>query len=397
VKLLHTSDWHLGKRPSGPERFSVARYEDYFRAAEYVVDRAIELGVDIFIIAGDLFDSNRIDAETLYRTELLLVKLKDNGIRTFAVAGNHDRAYESESWIRYLEKKELIECPEVFKDGEAFQFEFYKIEDINIYGVQYFGELTSEVLTELSKGLEGNNNIVICHTAIIDWKTEDVFLPGCVKRDVVDLFFGKVRYFAGGHFHSFNAYPTNAPFFFIPGSLEYWDLYEDDEKGFILYNLEDNTYNFYPSYKRKRSIHRLLSADLYEYAEKLSVDEGELVILKVKVSQDGLYKTDEVKKILMQKGALHVQIDIEYDDTSKVDLKQSVLSREMLERKIIASWQNLFSASDENINRTHEFIKWAKSVVNEKNSDPVLLFERFNTLLESILGDGKNDYKESRA
>ncbi|ODN30493.1 metallophosphoesterase family protein [Fervidobacterium thailandense] len=391
MKLLHTSDWHLGKKPSGSDRYSETRYEDYFKAAEYVVDRAIELGVDVFIIAGDLFDSNKIDAETLYRAEVLLTKLKDNSIRTLAIAGNHDRAYESESWIRYLEKRELIECPEVCKDGETYQFKTFDIHGFKIYGIQYFGELTSEVLAELAKRLDGNNNVVICHTAISNWKTEDVLLPGCVTKDVVDLFSGKVRYFAAGHFHSFSAYPENSPFFFIPGSLEYWDLYEDDEKGFIVYDLENGTYDFYPSYKRKRSIHKVLSTELYEYAEKLNVDEGELVILKVQISHDGCYKTDEVKKLLMQKGALHVQIDLEYDNVSKIDFKRSTFSKEMLERMIISSWRNPFSTSDQNINQTHEFIKWAKSIIAEASVDTSILFERFDALLDFILGDGKDD------
>ncbi|SHF29513.1 Calcineurin-like phosphoesterase [Marinitoga hydrogenitolerans DSM 16785] len=78
MKILHTSDWHLGRRPVGGIcEYTNKRYEDYFNAAEYIADKAIELSVDIFLISGDLFDKSTLLPDILYRTEKILEKLKN--------------------------------------------------------------------------------------------------------------------------------------------------------------------------------------------------------------------------------------------------------------------------------------------------------------------------------
>ncbi|WP_129409543.1 metallophosphoesterase family protein [Marinitoga lauensis] len=108
--MLHTSDWHLGRRPvGGIGEYSNIRYEDYFNAAEYIVDIAIEKKIDVFIIAGDLFDRSSLLPDILFKTEKILEKLRNNNIKTLLIEGNHDKIYTHEdSWIKYLENKGLV-------------------------------------------------------------------------------------------------------------------------------------------------------------------------------------------------------------------------------------------------------------------------------------------------
>ena len=57
LTILHTSDCHLdGDAPWRDGRHATSEHFAAFRA---VVDRAIALDVDLVVIAGDLFDSNR--------------------------------------------------------------------------------------------------------------------------------------------------------------------------------------------------------------------------------------------------------------------------------------------------------------------------------------------------
>lgn len=86
VKLLHTADWHLGKRL---DNFS--RIEEQKEVLDEICQVADEQEADIVLIAGDLFDTFNppIEAEDLfYKT---LRRLTRNGQRpVLAIAGNHD-------------------------------------------------------------------------------------------------------------------------------------------------------------------------------------------------------------------------------------------------------------------------------------------------------------------
>lgn len=86
MKILHTADWHLGKRLE-----SFSRLEEQKLVMQEIVDIADQEQVDLVIIAGDLFDTFNppIEAEELfYRT---LRKLSHSGNRpVIALAGNHD-------------------------------------------------------------------------------------------------------------------------------------------------------------------------------------------------------------------------------------------------------------------------------------------------------------------
>lgn len=86
MKLLHTSDWHLGKRL---EDFS--RMEEQQAVMQEICEIADREQVDAVLIAGDLFDTFNPPTEAVelfYRT---LKRLACNGKRAvIAIAGNHD-------------------------------------------------------------------------------------------------------------------------------------------------------------------------------------------------------------------------------------------------------------------------------------------------------------------
>lgn len=86
MKILHTADWHLGKKL---DRFS--RLEEQTNVLEEIIQIADKQNVDLVLIAGDLFDSFNpsIEAtELFYKT---IKRLTNNGKRpVIAIAGNHD-------------------------------------------------------------------------------------------------------------------------------------------------------------------------------------------------------------------------------------------------------------------------------------------------------------------
>ncbi|MGB9809167.1 MAG: metallophosphoesterase family protein, partial [Caldanaerobacter sp.] len=85
MRILHTSDWHLGKTL---ENFS--RFEEQEKFLDDFVRMAEEYDVDMVIIAGDIYDSSNppAKAEMLFYNTL---KRLANGERVIiAIAGNHD-------------------------------------------------------------------------------------------------------------------------------------------------------------------------------------------------------------------------------------------------------------------------------------------------------------------
>lgn len=86
MKILHTADWHLGKRL---EKFS--RLEEQKLVLEEIVKIANTQEVDLVLIAGDLFDTFNPPAEAIDLFYKTLKKLTNNGTRAvIAIAGNHD-------------------------------------------------------------------------------------------------------------------------------------------------------------------------------------------------------------------------------------------------------------------------------------------------------------------
>ncbi len=86
MKILHTADWHLGKRL---DRFS--RMEEQIQVMDEIVAIADEQAVDLVLIAGDLFDNFNPSVEAVELFYKTLKRLSHHGKRPIiAIAGNHD-------------------------------------------------------------------------------------------------------------------------------------------------------------------------------------------------------------------------------------------------------------------------------------------------------------------
>lgn len=86
IKILHTADWHLGKRLQ-----EYSRIEEQKLVLAEICEIADRENVDLVLLAGDIFDSfnpSHEAVELLYKT---LHKLSKNGERPIvAISGNHD-------------------------------------------------------------------------------------------------------------------------------------------------------------------------------------------------------------------------------------------------------------------------------------------------------------------
>lgn len=86
LKILHTADWHLGKKL---DYFS--RIEEQKAVLNEICQIADEQQVDVVLIAGDLFDTFNPPVEAIDLFYSTLKRLSKNGKRpVIAIAGNHD-------------------------------------------------------------------------------------------------------------------------------------------------------------------------------------------------------------------------------------------------------------------------------------------------------------------
>lgn len=86
MKILHTADWHLGKKLD-----HYTRIEEQIEVLDEMVSIAEEHAVDIVLIAGDLFDTFHPSTEAVDLFYKTLKRLTKNGKRpVIAIAGNHD-------------------------------------------------------------------------------------------------------------------------------------------------------------------------------------------------------------------------------------------------------------------------------------------------------------------
>lgn len=90
LRLLHTADVHLGARYADLGEAATAQRERQFAAFRASIDLAIAEKVDLFLVVGDLFDSNVQPRRSVDRVAAELKRLVDERIRAVLIPGTHD-------------------------------------------------------------------------------------------------------------------------------------------------------------------------------------------------------------------------------------------------------------------------------------------------------------------
>lgn len=86
MKILHTSDWHLGKSLEGVTR--IEEQEQFIEDFIHIVDKNC---VDLVIISGDIYDNSNPSARAEQLFYKSLKKISNDGKRmVLIIAGNHD-------------------------------------------------------------------------------------------------------------------------------------------------------------------------------------------------------------------------------------------------------------------------------------------------------------------
>lgn len=147
MKILHTSDLHIGKY--------IGTYdlkEDTEYVLNQVVDTAIRERVEVVLISGDVFDRPNPSEEAIKMYVSFLKNLLDKNIKVIAISGNHD------SGIRLSAYKDIL-GKGYFVEGE-FNSPMRKVSlndeygPVNFYMLPFFTPFIVKSNLKLEKGLE---------------------------------------------------------------------------------------------------------------------------------------------------------------------------------------------------------------------------------------------------
>lgn len=147
MKILHTSDLHIGKY--------IGTYdlkEDTEYVLNQVIDTAIRERVEVVLISGDVFDRPNPSEEAIKMYVSFLKELLDKNIKVIAISGNHD------SGIRLSAYKDIL-GKGYFVEGE-FNSPMRKVSlsdeygPVNFYMLPFFTPFIVKSNLKLEKGLE---------------------------------------------------------------------------------------------------------------------------------------------------------------------------------------------------------------------------------------------------
>jgi len=85
MRILHTSDWHLGQHFIGKSR--AAEHQAFF---SWLKQQIITLDVDVVLVAGDIFDTATPPSYARELYHQLIVDLQPTGVQLVLLGGNHD-------------------------------------------------------------------------------------------------------------------------------------------------------------------------------------------------------------------------------------------------------------------------------------------------------------------
>jgi exonuclease SbcD len=109
MKILHTSDWHLGRY-----LYRQKRYEEFEAFLNWLVKVIEEEQIDALIVAGDIFDNTTPSNQAQKLYYRFLAKVASGGCRNIVItAGNHD----SPSFLNA--PSQILEALNVFVVGNA--------------------------------------------------------------------------------------------------------------------------------------------------------------------------------------------------------------------------------------------------------------------------------------
>ncbi len=333
MKLLHCGDIHLDSKMESnlSSQKAKERKNEILNTFERMIEFAKKEDVKGVIIAGDMFDGNRILSQTKSRILKLMTKYSD--IDFLYLSGNHDI-----SFISQLDQ--LPKNLKVFgKNWTTFDY-----GDVKITGAILSGE-NSNALYETLNLKENDINIVVLHGQIAKYnsssKGEVIALPKLKDKNIDYLALGHI------HYYLLEKLDKRGEYCYC-GCLEGRGFDECGEKGVVLLEIDDKKVlsKFIP-FARRRLID--VEFEITGFDNWFDIESAIIERLKnidrenlLKITLTGKYHLSLDKHISMLEKRLEGFYFVKVKDESLLDVKiedieNDISLRGEFIRKVLAS------------------------------------------------------------
>ncbi|GIJ80327.1 Exodeoxyribonuclease I subunit D [Micromonospora phaseoli] len=226
MKILHTSDWHVGKVLKGQ-----SRTEEHKQVLAGVIEIAQRERPDLVVIAGDLYDTAAPTPEATRLVTRALTALRRTGADVVAIGGNHDNGPALDALRPWAEAAGITLRGGVREDpaehvvdgttagGERWRLaalpflsQRYAVRAVEMYeltaaeSTQTYADHLGRILTRLTEGFTEPDRVhlVTAHLTVVGAAT------GGGERDAhtimgyavpASVFPGTAHYVALGHLH----------------------------------------------------------------------------------------------------------------------------------------------------------------------------------------------------
>ncbi|MTI55446.1 exonuclease SbcCD subunit D [Geosporobacter ferrireducens] len=368
MKILHTSDWHLGRILHG-----IHLTEDQ----AYILDQFIALvqdtKPDAILIAGDVFDRSVPPTEAVNLLDEVVSKiLMDLEIPIIMIAGNHDSPDRLGFGYRLLEsrglnisgKLRMDRKPVVLYDAYGPVY-FHAIpyaepamvkEHFSDERISGHDDAMGRIIQHIQKNkIQNSRNVLLAHAFVAGGVESESERPLSVggSTAVSTDYFKDFNYVALGHLHK--PQRAGAEHIRYSGSLMKYSFSEADHTKTVNFIEMDETGNIrleYTSLKPKRDV-RCVEGYLQDLLARGEMDENKADYLKVTLLDEGAILDAIGKLRKVYPNVLHIErpqltaasqlvgADRDFKKMNELHLFSSFLSQ-VTEREITEEQQKAF-------------------------------------------------------
>jgi DNA repair exonuclease SbcCD nuclease subunit len=226
VRFLHTADWQLGMSraslsPEARPRFVQARFDAVRRLGAV----AAEHGCEFIVVAGDVFEGNQVDRQTVSRAA---EAIRDVKLPVFLLPGNHDPLDAATVYRSTTFTARRPENLRVIEDARPIAVR----EGVEVLGAPWPGkrpltDLAAAALRGLPPAGPGTVRIAVAH-GMVDTLSPDAADPARIALADMEaaLADGRIHYLALGDRHSATKVGVTGRIFYsgAPEATDYGEI-----------------------------------------------------------------------------------------------------------------------------------------------------------------------------
>lgn len=248
MKILHTSDWHLGIT-----LHNIPLYDLQEHFIHSFVGIAEQYGADAVIIAGDIFDSSVSSSDAIRLYNIAVNELCGRlGLPVIIIAGNHDGAARLASCRTLLEKSGLFITgklerpvkPVILKNTAIYPLPYFNADEVKVLypdaDIKTYTDAFAAVCDDVAQNMDKSlKSIIVSHAFAGGGQTSESDRSAVLgTAQLVDAqVFAPFDYAALGHLHRPQLIGKNV--YYSGSPLKYSVTEASQEKSVILLDTAD--------------------------------------------------------------------------------------------------------------------------------------------------------------